>query len=83
MSYAVTQSKPTKPIPPINGSFPLDRTGACKEFMKKYMSCLAENSVKSTICRESVKEYLNCRMDKNLMAKDEWIKLGFHDDNDN
>ena len=33
----------------------------------------------ASICREQAKDYLGCRMEKGLMAKEEWKKLGFKD----
>jgi len=63
--------------PPEKGSFPLDHEAECKEFMAKYMRCLRENHSSSTVCRLQAKDYLQCRMDRNLMAKEEWNKLGY------
>ena len=65
--------------PPEKGSFPLDHDGECKKFMVKYMACLKANQKESGQCREESKAYLNCRMENNLMAKEEWKKLGFKD----
>ena len=67
------------PVAPIKGSFPLDHDGECKKFMLKYMICLRENGNQNTECREQSKDYLNCRMEKQLMAKEDWSKLGFSD----
>lgn len=67
--------------PPDKGSFPLDHDGECKEFMLRYMKCLRENNMNNTNCRTVSKEYLQCRMDKNLMAKEDWKKLGYTDTN--
>jgi len=49
--------------------------------MKKYLSCIKR--VKGTNepeCRDIAKSYLTCRMDRNLMAKDEFKNLGFSDE---
>lgn len=69
-----------KPSPPERGSFPLDHDGECKHLMKAYLSCLkkrANEGVNSEECREHAKGYLGCRMEKGLMAKDNWDNLGF------
>merc|ERR1719318_2080577 len=39
----------------------------------------AENDNLTSACREDSKAYLGCRMDKKLMAKEDWSKLGFSD----
>ncbi|GMT00471.1 hypothetical protein PENTCL1PPCAC_22645 [Pristionchus entomophagus] len=65
--------------PPLKGSFPLDHEGACKYEMLKYMCCLHEKNQQNTECRELAKQYFSCRMDKGLMEKDEWHKLGYAD----
>jgi len=65
--------------PPEKGSFPLDHEAECKEFMAKYMRCLRENHSNGSLCRLQAKDYLQCRMDRNLMAKEDWNKLGYSD----
>ncbi|XP_074093836.1 uncharacterized protein LOC141524083 [Cotesia typhae] len=77
-SYTYGQ-KTFNPIPPEKGSFPLDHDGFCKKSMVKYMRCLSLNKNNNTTCRDAAKEYLQCRMDHNLMTREEWPKLGFHD----
>lgn len=72
--------KTFKPVPPEKGSFPLDHEGECKKPMLKYLLCLNQNENDNSVCRLLAKEYLQCRMDKNLMKKEEWPKLGFGDD---
>lgn len=67
------------PTAPDKGSFPLDHEGVCKRSMISYMSCLRNNKNTNTSCRDEAKEYLQCRMDNNLMAKEDWAKLGFTD----
>ena len=68
-----------KPTPPDKGSFPLDHDGECKVFYLKYMVCLSKNENSNSKCRLESKDYLNCRMDKGLMAKESWSKLGYSD----
>lgn len=77
MSSMTFGQKLFQPTPPDKGSFPLDHDGACKKVMISYMSCLRKNNNSNTACREEAKDYLQCRMDNNLMAKEDWSKLGF------
>ncbi|CAH0691926.1 unnamed protein product [Spodoptera exigua] len=78
MSTAMTfGQKQFIPTPPDKGSFPLDHDGVCKVSMRKYMKCLLNNNGNNSMCRDEAKEYLGCRMDNNLMAKEDWSKLGF------
>ncbi|RXG67480.1 cytochrome c oxidase assembly protein COX19 [Armadillidium vulgare] len=79
MSAMTFGQKSFTPTPPDKGSFPLDHEGECKTFMLRYMLCLRENNYENQKCREKSKEYLECRMEKGLMAKEEWSKLGFKD----
>jgi cytochrome c oxidase assembly protein subunit 19 len=67
------------PVPPDKGSFPLDHEGECKTFMLKYMKCLHQGDGVNTECRQAAKDYLECRMDRQLMAREEWSKLGYAD----
>ncbi|KUI60463.1 Cytochrome c oxidase assembly protein COX19 [Cytospora mali] len=68
----------TKPIPPQRGSFPLDHDGECKQAMTQYLSCIKKvKGVNKDECRELAKSYLSCRMDRNLMARDDFKNLGF------
>ncbi|RWS27822.1 Cytochrome c oxidase assembly protein COX19-like protein [Leptotrombidium deliense] len=60
------------PRPPDKGSFPLDHENECKKSMIDYLECLRSCSLNTSECREQAKEYLQCRMDKQLMAKEEW-----------
>lgn len=78
-SYTVSR-KTFKPVPPEKGSFPLDHEGFCKRVMIDYLQCLMENSNQNTMCRHIAKDYLGCRMDKDLMAREDWSKLGFVND---
>ncbi|CAH4028454.1 cytochrome c oxidase assembly protein COX19 [Pieris brassicae] len=79
MSTMTFGQKQFIPTPPDKGSFPLDHEGVCKATMKKYLNCLFENDSNNSMCRAEAKEYLACRMEHNLMAKEEWSKLGFTD----
>lgn len=79
MSSMTFGQKTFKPTPPDKGSFPLDHEGVCKKLMIKYMQCLRQNSNNNSACREESQSYLSCRMDNNLMAKEDWSKLGFAD----
>lgn len=79
MSAMTFGQKTFTPTPPEKGSFPLDHEGLCKKQMVKYMKCLQMNRNNNTACRDESKEYLACRMDHNLMAKEEWSKLGFNE----
>ena len=60
-------------------AFPLDHDGECKKDYLKYMICLADNGNKNSLCREQSMGYLDCRMNKGLMAKEDWSKLGYSD----
>ncbi|KAL7628255.1 Cytochrome c oxidase assembly protein cox19 [Parahypoxylon ruwenzoriense] len=69
-----------KPIPPERGSFPLDHDGECKAVMTQYLSCMKKaRGVNDPECRNLAKSYLSCRMDRNLMARDDFKNLGFGD----
>ncbi|TVY16842.1 Cytochrome c oxidase assembly protein COX19 [Lachnellula arida] len=70
----------SKPTPPERGSFPLDHDGVgeCKDVMMNYLSCIKKvKGTNEAECRSIAKTYLSCRMDRNLMAKDEFKNLGF------
>lgn len=69
------------PTAPDKGSFPLDHFGDCKEFMKKYMICIKSNNNDSSACRDEIKDYLGCRMDKELMTREDFDKLGLAETN--
>ncbi|CAG8961189.1 hypothetical protein HYFRA_00013244 [Hymenoscyphus fraxineus] len=69
-----------KPSPPERGSFPLDHDGECKGVMMSYLACIKKvKGTNEAECRNIAKSYLTCRMDRNLMAKDEFKNLGFSD----
>ncbi len=68
-----------KPSPPERGSFPLDHDAECKHIISSYLRCLRRQNPpgrNNEECRLLAKEYLGCRMEKGLMAKDEWSNLG-------
>ncbi|KAF7719313.1 Uncharacterized protein PECH_000395 [Penicillium ucsense] len=72
-----------KPTPPERGSFPLDHEGECKHIISGYLKCIKLNrGTNDEACRKLAKQYLACRMDKNLMAPDNFQNLGliFKDD---
>lgn len=77
MSSMTFGQKTFQPTPPEKGSFPLDHEGVCRKLMVSYIKCLYTNNNDNSACREEAKEYLGCRMENNLMAKEEWTKLGF------
>ncbi|XP_055351775.1 cytochrome c oxidase assembly protein COX19-like [Paramacrobiotus metropolitanus] len=79
MSQSIYSAKVFKPKPPDKGSFPLDHEGECKQNMTVFMQCLKTNGYDNSQCRVEAKNYLDCRMQKELMAKEEWSKLGFAD----
>ncbi|KAL2832066.1 hypothetical protein BDW59DRAFT_139645 [Aspergillus cavernicola] len=66
-----------KPTPPERGSFPLDHDGECKHLIQNYLKCLKlQRGVNDDQCRVLAKGYLACRMEKNLMAPDNFRNLG-------
>ena len=66
------------PRPPAKGSFPLDHFGECKDLMSQYMKFLNRSvDADSAACQSIAKDYLACRMDKDLMAKEDFKYLGF------
>ena len=65
--------------PPEKGSFPLDHFKECKQVHDVYLKCLKKHKQDNLACKDISKEYLQCRMDKNLMAKEELVRLGFTD----
>lgn len=79
MSSATFSQKKFQPTPPEKGSFPLDHEGQCKKSAYRYMLCLNVNNGDNSKCRQETKEYLDCRMQHDLMAKEEWNKLGLAD----
>ncbi|XP_011449540.1 cytochrome c oxidase assembly protein COX19-like [Crassostrea angulata] len=65
---------------PDKGIFPLDHEGLCKSEMRSYMRCLMANNRENSKCRSEAKSYLQCRMDNDLMQKEDWKSLGFHEE---
>ncbi|KDN70136.1 putative CHCH domain-containing protein [Colletotrichum sublineola] len=52
----------------------------CKHVITTYLECIKKvRGVNDPECRDLAKSYLACRMDRNLMAKDEFKNLGFGD----
>lgn len=48
--------------------------------MSVYLACIKKvKGVNENQCRDLAKAYLSCRMDRNLMAKDDFKNLGFQD----
>lgn len=80
MSSMTFGQKTFTPVPPEKGSFPLDHEGRCKKLMLKFMVCLSKNNNNNSLCRDEAKSYLSCRMENNLMAKEDWSKLGFSEE---
>uniref|UniRef100_A0A1L8E052 Cytochrome c oxidase assembly protein COX19 n=1 Tax=Nyssomyia neivai TaxID=330878 RepID=A0A1L8E052_9DIPT len=80
MSSMTFSQKKFTPTAPDKGSFPLDHEGLCKKSMLRYMNCLHEKDDSNADCRIFAREYLECRMQNNLMAREEWNKLGFDED---
>lgn len=79
MSSATFGQKSFQSTPPEKGSFPLDHEGQCKNLAYKYMFCMSVNNGDNSKCRPQIKEYLDCRMQNDLMAKEQWTKLGLAD----
>lgn len=77
-SHTFNQKKFT-PTPPDKGSFPLDHENLCKRVMLQYMGCLRQHQDDNSQCRQQAQAYLQCRMDNQLMAREDWPKLGFHE----
>lgn len=55
------------------------RASECKKGVLKYLLCLKDHNGSAEPCRHLAKDYLECRMNRNLMAKEEWSKLGFEE----
>ena len=66
-------------VPPMKGSFPLDKQGKCKNQFKSYMECLKTNEHSNGVCRPVARDYLQCRMDHGLMTKEDMEKIGYKD----
>lgn len=48
--------------------------------MVQYLSCIKKvKGVNEDQCRQLAKSYLTCRMDRDLMARDEFKNLGFQE----
>lgn len=79
MASTTFSHKSINPSPPDKGSFPLDHENECKIPMIAYFKCLSSNNFLNEPCREASKEYLECRMEKGLMAREDWEVLGYKD----
>ncbi|XP_046403073.1 cytochrome c oxidase assembly protein COX19 [Ischnura elegans] len=80
MSSMTFGQKKFTATPPEKGSFPLDHAGICKIQMLKYMVCIRSAGNDYSACKLEARDYLDCRMKNNLMAPEEWKKLGFKED---
>ncbi|PKS11841.1 hypothetical protein jhhlp_001135 [Lomentospora prolificans] len=59
----------------------LGGVGECRHVMTSYLSCISKvGGENKPECRDLAKAYLGCRMDRNLMAKDDFKNLGFQGD---
>jgi cytochrome c oxidase assembly protein subunit 19 len=69
----------SKVNPPIKGSFPLDHFQECSALASEYQKCIQNPSSRADAraCKPIAKEYLACRMNNDLMAKEDFSKLGF------
>ncbi|KAI8805189.1 hypothetical protein BJ742DRAFT_821336 [Cladochytrium replicatum] len=65
---------------PERGSFPLDVQGKCKQAAQAYFACLKQNATDHAPCKEFSKAYLACRMDRGLMDKEDFSRIGYGDD---
>ncbi|KAM7214685.1 cytochrome c oxidase assembly protein COX19 [Rhypophila decipiens] len=55
--------------------------GECKHVMATYLNCIKKvKGVNEDQCRQLAKSYLSCRMERNLMAKDDFKNLGFKEE---
>lgn len=68
-----------QPKPPIQGSFPLDHEGECKQQMLDYILCMSQAKSDNSKCKHLAKEYLKCRMENNLMDKRDLDTFGYQE----
>ena len=66
-------------VPPMKGSFPLDKQGKCKDQFKSYMACLRANEHSNGVCKPIARDYLQCRMDHGLMTKEDMQNIGYRE----
>lgn len=52
---------------PLRGSFPLDVTQKCKEFVDAYIECIQKKVKKSGECEKELNLYLECRKKNDLI----------------
>ncbi|KAK4531479.1 hypothetical protein CCYA_CCYA08G2336 [Cyanidiococcus yangmingshanensis] len=81
-SNALSGGKPSRPVPPEEGSFPLDRDGVCAEFARAVIRCLREHGGQTASCRREQRAYLSCRMGHGLMKPEDFSELGYDEEND-
>mmetsp|Transcript_21402 Transcript_21402/g.69261 ORF Transcript_21402/g.69261 Transcript_21402/m.69261 type:complete len:118 (+) Transcript_21402:930-1283(+) len=70
-------ARTASPNPPEKGVFPLDHFAECKAAMQEYLGCMRAATFEAGACRHLSKAYLQCRMDRGLMAAEEFGKLGY------
>lgn len=68
------------PTPPANGSFPLDHLSECRPLAVAYRQCLRAHGRVTNACRKEARAYLECRMQRGLMAAEDWRALGLSRD---
>lgn len=67
------------PVAPEKGSFPLDHEGECKHVMRDFLKCLKVHGNSHGPCKNISKAYLECRMERGLMKREPFDKLGFNE----
>lgn len=67
--------------PPINGVFPLDREGECKDKVFSYLECLKIHKYEMTPCQDLAKVYFECRLKNELLTERDWQIFGFSNNN--
>ena len=80
MSFANPNTQYLFIKPPLKGSFPLDHDSVCSEHVAAFIACLKLNRGDHATCKSVAKEYFRCRMENDLMAVEEWERLGFESD---
>ncbi|KAJ5151939.1 hypothetical protein N7492_010234, partial [Penicillium capsulatum] len=71
-----TFRQPEPPTPRIHPDI-VRLLGECKHIISGYLKCIKLNKgTNDEACRKLAKDYLTCRMDKNLMAPDNFKNLG-------
>lgn len=65
-------NRPSGPLarkPPLNGSFPLDHAGECKQLVSDYLACLQRHGEEQTPCQDLIQQYLRCRKAHGLLKE--------------